>query len=200
MRKKRGFTLLEIMITLAIAAIIISVGVAPLLYTSRLLISTRENFSNSNRERTAANRIFADIRGAVSINEKNPVAIKEYDEISYGANDFLIVRTTSVTNTISPLSSVVWGRPGDVSIRDDVKPGLYRWVLPRDVPPGEVEIRELDPLDALLVLQDVDEVSFSAQREGEWTREYTGAMPRALRITFAYGEAGTVYEEILPNF
>ena len=200
MRKKRGFTLLEIIIALAIAAIIISAGIAPLLYTSRMIRSAREDFLKSNRERSAANRIFADIRGAISINEKNPVVIKKYDEISFGANDYLIVRTTAITNTISPLSSVVWGRPSDVSVRDDFKPGLYRWVLPRDISPGEVDVRELDPLEASLVLQDVDEVSFSVPRGGEWTREYAGIMPRALRIIFEYGEGRAVYEEILPNF
>ena len=188
------------MIALAIAAIIISAGIAPLLYTSRMIRSSREDFLKSNRERSAANRIFADIRGAISINEENPVAIREYDEISMGANDFLIVRTTAFTNTVSPLSSVVWGRPGNVSVRGDFKPGLYRWVLSRDVTPGGVEVRGLDPQEASLILQDVDEVSFAVPRDGEWTREYTGAMPRALRITFTYGEGRTVYEEILPNF
>ena len=200
MRKKKGFTLLEIMIVLAIAAIIISAGIGPLLYTSRMIRSTRDDFSKSNRERTAANRIFADIRGAVSINEKNPVAIKNYDEISMGDNDFLIVRTIAITNMILPLSSVIWGRPSDVSVRGDFEPGLYRWVLPRDIPPGEIEVRELDPLNASLVLHDVEGVSFSVLRDGEWTREYTGIMPRALRVTFTYGEDQVVYEEILPNF
>jgi prepilin-type N-terminal cleavage/methylation domain-containing protein len=200
MRKKRGFTLLEIMIALAIAAIITSAGIAPLLYTSRMIMSARENFSKSNRERSAANRIFADIRGAVYVNEKNPVDIKKYDEISAGANDFLIVRTTAITNTIAPLSSVVWGRPSDVSIRDDFKPGLYRWVLSHDIPPGTVDVRALDPLDATLILADVDEVSFSVPHDSEWTREYSGAMPRALRVDFAYGEGRIIYEEILPNY
>ena len=160
MRKKKGFTLLEIIIALAITAIIMSAGIAPLLYTSRMIRVTRENFSKSNRERSAANRIFSDIRGAVSLNEKNPVVIKNYDEISSGANDFLIVRTTTVTNTVEPLSSVVWGKPGNVSVRDDFTPGLYRWVLSRDIPPDTVAVRELDPRDASLMLQDVDEVSF----------------------------------------
>ncbi|MCL2684283.1 MAG: prepilin-type N-terminal cleavage/methylation domain-containing protein [Synergistaceae bacterium] len=200
MRKKIGFTLLEIMIALAIAAIIMSAGIAPLLYTSRIIRSTREKFQKSNRERYAANRIFADIRGAVSVNEKNPVAIKEYDEITAGANDFLIVRSAATTYTIAPLSSVVWGRPGSVSVRADFEPGLYRWVLSRDTPPGEVNVRELDPHDASLILQDVDEVSFSVPQDGGWTREYTGIMPRALRVTFVYGDGGAVYEEILPNF
>ena len=200
MRKKRGFTLLEIMIALAIAAIIISSGIAPLLYTSRMIRFAREDFSRSNRERAAVNRIYADIRGAISVNENNPVAIKEYDEISMGANDFLIVRTTAITNTISPLSSVVWGKPSDVSVRGDFEPGLYRWVLSRDVPPVGVDVRGLDPLDASLILKDVREVSFSTPRGDGWARGYTGAMPRALRVTFTYAESQAVYEEILPNF
>ena len=200
MSKRRGFTLLEIMIALAIAAIITSAGVAPLMYTTRMILSAREDFSRSNMERAAVNRIFADIRGAVSLNESNPVAIHGYDEISTEANDFLIVRTTSVTNTVSPLSSVVWGKPSDVSVRDDFTPGLYRWVLPRDINPGDVAVRELDPGHASLVLPDVEAVSFSVRRSGEWTRNYSGAMPRALRVTFTYGEDRVVYEEILPNF
>ena len=200
MLKNRGFTLLEIMIAVAIAAIIISAGIGPLLYTSRLIRYAREDFSRSNRERAAANRIFADIRGAISVNENNPVAIRRYEDISMGETNFLIVRTTSITNTISPLSSVVWGRPGDVSERSDFVPGLYRWVMPQDIPPGEIAVMELDPMDASLVLQGVDEVSFSVPHDGGWTDEYTGAMPRALRVTFLYEESSVVYEEILPNF
>lgn len=200
MRKKKGFTLLEIMIALAITAIIMSAGIAPLLYTSRMIGDTRENFSKSNRERSAANRIFSDIMGAISVNEKAPVAIKNYDEMSFDANDFLVVRTIAAANTASPLSSVVWGRPSDVSVSDAFTPGLYRWILSRDIPPDTVAVRELDPRDASLILRDVDGVSFQTLRDGEWTREYTGAMPRALRITFAYGGDSVVYEEILPNF
>jgi prepilin-type N-terminal cleavage/methylation domain-containing protein len=200
MRKKNGFTLIEIMIALAVAAIVMLVGVTPLLYTTRMINAAREDFARANGERSAVNRIFADIRGAVSINENNPVVIREYDEVSAAANDFLIVRTTSVTNTVGPLSSVAWGRPDSVSARGGFEPGLYRWVLSRDIPPDEVAVRELDPLDASLVLPDVDEVSFSVPREGEWTREYAGAMPRALRVTFGSGTGEAVYEEMLPNF
>ena len=40
-RRNTGFTLIEIMLVLAIAAIIMSAGIAPLLYTARMLRASR---------------------------------------------------------------------------------------------------------------------------------------------------------------
>jgi prepilin-type N-terminal cleavage/methylation domain-containing protein len=200
-RRNTGFTLIEIMLVLAIAAIIMSAGIAPLLYTARMLRASRENFSQANRERSAANRIFADIREITTLNAKEPVVIAKYDDLaSSGENDFLLVRTLATANTTAPLTSAVWGVPGKTALRSDFRDGLYRWALSNDVLPGGVSVKALDPSDATLVLPGVSSVSFAALRDSDWTREYRGALPKALRIIFSYPDRNSVYEELLPNF
>jgi prepilin-type N-terminal cleavage/methylation domain-containing protein len=200
MSRGRGFTLMEIMIALGIAAVIISAGVAPLLYTSRMISNARRGFSDSNRERAAANRIFADIREADGLYGGNSVAIVSAGRLESGESDFMIVRTAATSNTVAPLGSAVWGIPRETVLRRDFKPGLYRWAISDDIAPDLVKTGELSPDDGNLLLPGLESVSFEALVDSSWVEGYKGGIPKALRVSFGYLGHGTAYEELLPNF
>jgi prepilin-type N-terminal cleavage/methylation domain-containing protein len=200
MERRAGFTLLEIVIALGIAAVIISAGIAPLLYSARMMNEARGNFAESNRERSAANRIFADVRSSAGLSRGAALKVAPLEALEAGENDFLAVRALSTADTTRPLGTAVWGVPGGVTVRGDFKPGLYRWIVSPDADPSAVNAAELDPGDGTLVLPGTASVTFAALRGSEWTRDYSGAMPRALRVTFNYDDDLVSYEEILPNF
>jgi hypothetical protein len=166
-----------------------------------MMNEARGNFAESNRERSAANRIFADVRSSSGLNLRDPLKIAKLEALETGENDFLAVRALSTaTDAARPLGTAVWGVPGGVTVRGDFKPGLYRWIVSPDAAPSAVNAAELDPGDGTLVLPDATSVTFAALRGSEWKRDYSGAMPRAFRVTFNYGDGLVSYEEILPNF
>ncbi|MDR3280342.1 MAG: type II secretion system GspH family protein [Synergistaceae bacterium] len=200
MRRKNAFTLVEIMIALAIAGIILAAGIAPLLYTSRLIASTREEFANANRERAAVGRIFQDVREASLLNSASPLRIVAADTLASGENDLLIVWTMTPSYTLRPMGSVVWGVAGKSTLNDGLAGGIYRLVISEDIEPASVKREELDFSKAALMLPDAKGITFSALDDSEWKKEYSGASPRALRVTIIHESGEMIYEDILPNF
>jgi prepilin-type N-terminal cleavage/methylation domain-containing protein len=198
--RKSGFTLVEIMIAAAIAAIIITAGIAPLMYVSRIISSARENFSMDNKERSAVNRILRDVREAPNVHSNAPVRITEADDVSYGENGFLVVRTTTGTYTTRPLGSVVWGIPVESVMKNSHTRGMYRWAVSSDIQPDSVNPRELDPDNGVLVLPGVKSVAFAVLNGTSWEKNFQGARPKALRVTLAYDAGDVSYEELLPAF
>jgi prepilin-type N-terminal cleavage/methylation domain-containing protein len=198
--RNSGFTLAEVMIAAAIAAIIIAAGIAPLVYVSRMISSAREDFSMNNKERSAVNRILRDVREALNIHSEVTVRIVKADDASPGDNGFLIVWTAAGAYTTRPVGSVAWGIPGESVMMREHARGLYRWTVSGDIQPGSVNPSALDPGDALLVLPGVKSVVFAALNGSEWKEDFSGARPKALRVTLGYDKGNVSYEEMLPSF
>jgi prepilin-type N-terminal cleavage/methylation domain-containing protein len=196
---RNAFTLVEIMLALAIAGIIMAAGIAPLMYTLRMINATRDNFALENRERTASNRIYQDIREAVMQNSSTPLRITSDASPGSSAQSLLIVWTKTPSRTFMPMRSVIWGVPRKTVLDEDFEEGLYRWVLSEDIQPDAVKIDELKASEAALMLRGVKEVSFAVLQDSSWEEKYEGATPKALRVSFRYGTKDVVYEEILPN-
>ena len=197
---RNGFTLVEIMIVAAIAAIIITAGITPLMYVSRMISSARENFSMNNKERSAINRIFRDVREAPNIHSDAPVRITGTDDVSSGEDEFLVVRATTGTYTTRPLGSVVWGMSGESVMKNTHARGLYRWAVSGDIQPDLVNPPGLDPGDGVLVLPGVESVAFAVLDGTSWEKNFRGARPKALRVTLVYDAGEVSYEELLPAF
>jgi len=199
-RRKMAFTLAEILIALAIAGIIMTAGIAPLLYASRLISSSREQFSISSREQIAANRIFQDVREASSLNASPSLRIIPSDSLGYGENSILIVWTMTPSYSLRPMGSVAWGTGKKTVLDDNRKDGIYRLVVSGDLQPGSISPEELNFGDAVLALPGVKGVTFEALVGREWKKEYSGAAPGALRVKFRYDSREAGYEDILPGF
>jgi prepilin-type N-terminal cleavage/methylation domain-containing protein len=196
MEPERGFTLIEVLIALAIGGIIIAAGIAPLMFVIRTLARSRDDFARMNMERTAVTRIFQDAREMNPLNCDTPFRLGKFENRVMDDGGYLAVWTLAPSYYDLPASSVVWGVPGESAARA----GLYRWVISDDAMPGSFDAAALEPESGSLALPGVRSVSFSALDGAEWRDSYEGAFPRALRVSLKYDDRESVYEEMLPRF
>jgi prepilin-type N-terminal cleavage/methylation domain-containing protein len=187
LRFKKAFTLVEIMVVVGIAGVIMAVGVAPLVYSVRLMSETRAAFNEENRERYAINGVLLDAREIITLNSSGSMRLLHRDEIGM-PEDFLILWTITPSYTRSPLGSVVFGAPPKSVLNDEYEKGLYRWLLSDDRRPEEITADDLTPERGRMVLAGVENVGFWALIDGEWVNDYVGGMPQALRIFLKYGD------------
>jgi prepilin-type N-terminal cleavage/methylation domain-containing protein len=184
---KKAFTLVEIMIVAGISAIIMTAGIAPLMYSARLMSEARASFTEDNRERHAVNGMLLDAREVIASGASRPFRLFHRDAVN-GPEDYLMLWTITPSYARLPLGTVVFGVPPDGVLRDGYQEGLYRWLLSDDKRPEEVTMEDLTPERGRLVLAGVENVGFKVLSDGEWVDEYAGMMPQALRIFLKYGE------------
>jgi prepilin-type N-terminal cleavage/methylation domain-containing protein len=200
MKSERGFTLVEVLIALAIGGVIIAVGVAPLMFTVRALARSMDDFARMNAERTAINRIFQDVREMNPLNIETPFRLLKPEIPGMDDGNCLAVWTSAQSYYDLPASSVVWGVSGESARGEETRPGLYRSVISDDTAPDSLDAAALNPEWGSLELPDVRSVSFAALNGEEWRGSYEGAFPRALRVRLKYDDGESVYEETLPRF
>ncbi|MDR0615479.1 MAG: type II secretion system protein [Synergistaceae bacterium] len=197
---KKAFTLVEVMIVAGIAGIIMVAGIAPLMYSVRLMSETRASFTEESRERTAINRMILDVRDATSAGEPRPFRLLHRDALS-GPEDYLVLWTLTPSYSRLPLSAVVFGMPPESVLQGDYEKGLYRWLLSDDKRPEEVTMDDLVPERGRLVLAGVENVEFKVLSDRDWVDEYSGGIPQALRVVLKYGkEADGSGEERVRNY
>jgi hypothetical protein len=188
------------MLALAIGGMILTIGIAPLMYTARTISQTREDFTAANGERVAINRIFQDVRESVGLNVPSPVFIARRDSLGGVADNALMVWTITPSYSNASMGSVIYSIPRNTVLGGDSEEGVYRWVLSDDAIPGSVNIEDLKPEDARLLLGGVRGISFLAFNGESWVDSYSGLLPRALRVTLQYEDGEVTYEDWLPNF
>jgi prepilin-type N-terminal cleavage/methylation domain-containing protein len=198
--RKRGFTLAEVLIALAIGGIIIAAGIAPLMFAVRTFARARDDFERVNMERTAVNRIFRDAREMNPLNCETPFYLVKSENPGTDDGGYLAVWTSARSYYNLPASSVVWGVPVTSVLDAETRAGLYRWVISEDTMPRYLDVGVLDPVSGSLAIPDVRSVSFSALDGEEWKNSYEGAFPRALRVSIKYDDGESVYEEMLPRY
>jgi prepilin-type N-terminal cleavage/methylation domain-containing protein len=199
-RDERGFTLVEVLISLANGGVIIAAGIAPLTFTVRKLSRSRDDFARMNVERTAVAGIFQDAREMNALNCEIPFILGKSGIRGTNDGGCLVIWTLAQSYYNLPASSVVWGVPGESALSGETRAGLYRWIISDDTMPGFLDVTALDPKSARLAIPDVKSVSFSALDGEEWKDSYEGAFPRALRVSLKYDDGESVYEEMLPRF
>lgn len=198
--KSRAFTLIEILIVSAMACIIFTAGIAPLMFTVRSLGETRRLFTAENRERAAFDRMAQDIREAVLTNQNAPIRITKSEEMPEKPRSALVVWSISPAYQGLPIGSVIYAipRPG-LSDGPDASHALKRLVLSKDM----VRDADMQALFAdgepLTMIPDIEGVTIEALRSASWEDEYTGGVPQAIRVTFEYKDRESVYETWFPN-
>ena len=77
------------MIVVAITGIVITSGVAPLVYTVRLLAEAQRDFKESGAERTAVNRLFSDVREMALLHVRTPLKLIHKEKLGNRGDDLL---------------------------------------------------------------------------------------------------------------
>lgn len=197
--RKTAFTLVEVLIVLGIAGIIFAAGIAPLMYTVRTMARTRDDFYSANLERNVLNRILQDIRGIAYMNSSVQVRVLEGDLTIGGENDLLALWTTTPAYALLPMGTVVYGLPQKSVLTEEMKPGLYRWVLSQDLGTGDFPFEDLVPEAATILIPGLTGIDMQCIRDVEWEEIYDGTLPLAYMVTFQYEDREKTYEAWLPS-
>lgn len=197
--KKSGFTLIEIIIVLGIAAVIFSAGIAPLLFTVRTLGEARDQFTADDLERAVFNRIVQDIREASKVSSTSPVTVMKSEELSDRPRDALIVWTTTPAYAGTYMGNAVWAIAKPKITDHSAKNGLCRWIMSNDVHP-ETELADLlAEHEHQQMIPDVLGMTIEMMRLSEWEEDYIGGVPTAVRVVFEYEDRESVHEAWFPN-
>ena len=215
-KASKAFTLIEIMLAVAIAGIIAATALAPLVFTVKSLEDAQKRWKLSTRERASVDRIFNDVLSSVENPTFASFKIIHKDGMSIKNDDRLLVWTSSTAREGNPVSLVVYKIvPHPMLDGGNEQSGLFRWVL-KDLKstmnpseksgdkaetiksPIEIDTDTLKKEDARMLYSDAVGVSFSAWNGEAWADEYQGALPSALKIEIETKEGVHVYKEWLP--
>ena len=197
--ERRAFTLVEVMMVVAIAGMIMTAGLAPVVYTARLISEAQKSFRSDNTERKAINRLFRDAMETTSMNVTAQLRLIRQDKLEGGGDDLLMLWTITPSYSGRPAGSVVYGLARESVLRTDMPKGLYRWVVSKDILPDSLTMDDLDHSKPELVLPGVTGVRFSILESGRWFDDYRGGLPGALRVKLEYGKREKIYESWLPK-
>jgi prepilin-type N-terminal cleavage/methylation domain-containing protein len=194
---RRGFTLFEVLVVVALVAVVFTLAGAPLLHVVRNLEALEEEYGQKRALRMAAASIAGDVREMLPATGDVLFRLVSRERLGGIPDDAVLFRSASPRLYGSPIGTIVYG-----VVRADMSgtalPGLYRWILPY-VSANEVDPANLDPGKAQLVLPGVDSFRVAVFDRGTWVDSYAGRYPFALRVTLGRKEKSVTYEDWLPQ-
>jgi prepilin-type N-terminal cleavage/methylation domain-containing protein len=191
MLKRRAFTLIEVLIAVALTGLIASLALAPVVYAVRRVIDTEELYADETAMRRAAIFMVQDVNAGLRLADM-VVRLIEHELLGGENDDALIVATSAPAKQNMPVGSVVYRIQKQSFMRDDFIPGLYRWVLP-GVLPEAVDYEALEAKDGQLVLPYVTEMKLETYDALEWVSGHSGKIPTGLKISLSRGEEKMEY-------
>ncbi len=192
--RKRGFTLFEILLVVALSALVVTLGVAPVTRVVRNVVDTEKQVGQNESLRMAARRMAGDMQQRSALPENAKVAFRIVPRAKFGdvKDDVVIFWSAAPLLQGRPVSSVAYailredflGAFGDLEKqKKSVTPplGLYRWFLP-GLLPDEVDPDKLIPSEGQLVLPRVESFRVEVHDGGNWKNRYEGKIPLGVRI------------------
>ena len=179
--RRRGFTLIEILVVVLLAGMVTTLALAPVVFTVRRVVETQADYSDAGAlERTLA-FIGKDAAAALRL---APIAVKVEDHRALGGteDDVLLVASTAPAKQNLPAGCLVYRVDRGGPMRGDTPPGLYRWLLPgKDI--AKVDAAKLRGETGQLVLPGVTAFGVEAVVKSEREKEYEGGLPAGLVVT-----------------
>jgi prepilin-type N-terminal cleavage/methylation domain-containing protein len=194
--RKRAFTLIEILVAVALTGMLVSLTFAPVVYAVRRVAETEESYSGRTALRRAALFMAGDVAAGFRLTRETVRAIR-HETLGGGDEDVLVVASAAPAKQNMPGGSVVYKIVGRSFLRGAI-PGLYRWVLP-GILPGDADPDRLEEEEGQLVLPYVTELKLSFISGSDWIPDYKGALPPAMRVALARGEEREEYVFSFPQ-
>jgi prepilin-type N-terminal cleavage/methylation domain-containing protein len=190
-RRKRAFTLIEILIVVALTGLVASLTLAPVVYAVRQVVETEEAYSDEAALRRTALFMAQDMAAGLRL-VRVTMRVLTHEMLGGGNDDTLIVASAAPAKQNMAVGSVVYRLVQKSFMNDGAIPGLYRWVLP-GILPDAVKPGELEEKDGQLVVPYVTALKVSVFRSSEWVPNYEGKLPLAVQITLHRGEESGEY-------
>ncbi len=198
----KAFTLVEILLVVALIGVLMTTALAPIVYTVEKLHEVQREFHARSRERLLFRTIFEETRLVSSVAGFAPIRLVKGGELGSAGDDALVIWGSATTRRGLPAGCMVYRvlRSGVGKQKD---PGLYRFILSPDRTPENVDLSLLKPEDASIVLKDIDSMTVEVYADEEWKEEYLGRLPLAMRIKLTRkaknAESGKLKEETIAH-
>ncbi|MDR1874184.1 MAG: prepilin-type N-terminal cleavage/methylation domain-containing protein [Synergistaceae bacterium] len=190
-KRQRAFTLIEILIAVALTGLVASLALAPVVYAVRQVTETETAYANEAALQRTAAFMAQDVAAGLRLASTVVRTVGHEQFGGAGHDDVLVVASSAPAKQNRPSGSVIY-KIVPASFMNDSIPGLYRWVL-AGVLPGDVEIDKLEAKDAQLVTPYVTSLQLSVFEPPEWVSDYEGAIPGGLRFGLSRGEESVEY-------
>ena len=184
--RRTGFTLIEVMIAVMLTGMVTALALAPVVVTVRRVVELQQDYSDASALSRALAFIGRDAAAALRT-APVPVIVKDGRGLGGGDDDVLIVMSASPARQDVAAGSLVYRIERGSPMRQDLLPGLYRWVLSGKLP-TEVDLDKLRGEEGQLVLPGVTDFRVEVPVDGEERRkEYKGPLPAGLFIALTRG-------------
>jgi prepilin-type N-terminal cleavage/methylation domain-containing protein len=186
MNRRKGFTLIEILIAVMLTGLLTTLALAPVVITVRRVVETQQEYSDLSALSRTMSFIERDLSSAMRLSS-NVLTIVDHESLGGKDDDVLMIMSTSPTVQNMPAGTVVYKVSEGGIMHSNVIPGLYRWIFPGKMP-NVIKTDTLNPEEAQLVLPDVNEFCVEVPtglHEDDRRKEYRGSLPAGVYIKIA---------------
>ena len=197
-RPPRGFTLVEILLVLALVGIVAAVGIAPVVHTVGLLTRVEDDFAEDTAFRLAASRMAGDWQSLLPVPQGPAFRLIRRDKFGGAANDAVVAWSGVSRGGNRPQGSVLYRVIWPDDPFSAMIPGLYRWflggILPYQVDPDGVSLDR-----GQLVLPHVTALRLRVHDGAAWVGQYEGEVPPGVEIHLEREKKALTYVDWLPQ-
>ncbi|MDR1379308.1 MAG: prepilin-type N-terminal cleavage/methylation domain-containing protein [Synergistaceae bacterium] len=191
MRSNSAFTLIEVLIAVALTGLIASLALAPVVYAIRQITETEVAYSNETALRRTAAFIAQDVMAGLRLTP-TVVRVIDHQRLGGGEDDTLIIASATPAKQNLAAGSLVYRLIQRSVMNEDRVSGLYRWLLPGTLPEN-VEYEKLKEEDGQLIAPYITELNLSVLEPPEWSDSYEGGLPRGMKFSLTRGEEQVEY-------
>ena len=195
--KTKAFTLVEVLVAVALTGLIAALAFAPVVYVVRQVTETETGYSDETILRRTAMFMAQDVAAGLRL-ASTVVRVIDRKELGGEDDDTLIVASSAQTKQNLAAGSVVYRVVRWSFMNDKYVPGLYRWLLP-GVLPENVEYEKLQTENGQLVTPYVTELDVSVFVPPEWVSDYGDKLPVGMKFVlsrYRNGEKGESVEYV----
>lgn len=185
--RRSGFTLFEILIAASLTGMMMTLALAPVVYTVRRVVDTQRVYTDELAMTRTMSFIGRDASSAIRTAQVQ-IRIDDHRTMNDADDDVLMIMSSSPAVQREASGTIVYKLELGGGIRTDIIPGLYRWILRGKLPDdSDADPSSLKAEDGQLVLPGVTSFRVEACRGDEYEKEYRGALPPGIFVQMRRG-------------